>query len=52
MVIYFRAGSRRADVNKRATVALHGGRHTRERMAANDVVSVVASEFRIRWANG
>lgn len=52
MVIYFRAGSRRADVDKRATVAPQGGRYTHERMAANDVVSVVASDFRIRWANG
>lgn len=43
MAIYIRAGSRRADVDKWATAAPQGGRYTHERMAANDVVSVVPS---------
>ena len=41
MAIYIRAGLRLADVDKWATAAPQGSRYTHERMAGNDVVSVV-----------
>ena len=43
MAIYFRVGTGRADVDKWATAAPQGGWYSHERMAANDVVSVVPS---------
>ena len=41
MAAYAGAGFGRADVDKRATVVRQGGRYSRQRVAANDVVSVV-----------
>lgn len=41
MAAYAGAGFGRVGVDKRATVVRQGGRYSRQRVAANDVVSVV-----------
>ena len=46
MAAYDGAGFGRAVVDKRATVAGRGGRYSRQRVAADDVVSVVPSPVR------